>query len=51
VCCNSSCSGNSCQACTAALTGVANGICANMTPGLACLSGSGTCMAGGQCAP
>jgi hypothetical protein len=41
ICCSSDCSGT-CQACTAALTGKANGTCANVT--------AGTAAPAGQCA-
>jgi hypothetical protein len=47
-CCNSACSGT-CQACSTALTGAANGTCSNETAGKSCGSGGQVCSAGGAC--
>jgi hypothetical protein len=58
VCCNAACTGT-CQACTMALTGSADGTCASVTPGTAEPNGQctanppcgndGNCAAGGTC--
>jgi hypothetical protein len=43
VCCNTACAGGGCTSCAAAETGMANGTCAQVAAGSACVGTAGTC--------